>query len=193
MSIRTRAGFGLVQFLAGLGGAALMVGTVIGQAGHDSAVGSKNPMAAMRMIDGSMSSMPAMSVEGGSAASRAAGDLMTMADGTTMDSSQMPARPMTDAEPARSASAGRPVACRRGLCKVVLTAAGADPVRVLGTSVRLQAVGTRQAVLIVDGQEVTVRQGRAVVFDNMKFDLTGIAPSGRTVTVSVRRVRGGAT
>jgi hypothetical protein len=75
----------------------------------------------------------------------------------------------------------------------VLTAAGADPVRVLGTSVRLQAVGTRQAVLIVDGQEVTVRQGRAVIFDNMKFDLTGIAPSGRTVTVSVRRVRGGAT
>jgi hypothetical protein len=193
MRIRTRAGFGVVQFLAGLGGAALMVGTVIGQAGHDSAAGSENPLAAMRMIDGSMSSMPAMSMEGGSTASSAAGDLMTTADGTTMDSSQMPARPMSDPEPARSASAGHPVACSRGLCKVVLTAAAADPVRVLGTSVRLQAVGTRQAVLIVDERELTVRQGRAVVFDNMKFDLTGIAPSGRTVTVFVRRVRGGAT
>jgi hypothetical protein len=193
MRIRTHAGFGVVQFLACLGGAALMVGTVIGQAGQGSVTGSKNPMAAMRMIDGSMSSMPAMTGEGGSTTSRAAGDLMTMADGTTMDSSQMPARPMPDSEPARSVSAGHSVACSRGLCKVVLTAAAADPVRVLGTSVRLQAIGTRQAVLIVGGRKLTVRQGRAVFFDNMKFDLTGIAPSGRTVTVSVRRVRGGAT
>jgi hypothetical protein len=193
MRVRTRAGFGVVQFLAGLGGAALMVGTVVGQAGHDSQPGSKNPMASMAMTDGPMSSMPGMGMEGGSTVPRAAADLMTMPDGTTMDASQMPASPTADREPSRSVPAGHPTACSHDLCKVVLTAAATDPVRVLGTSVRLQAIGTGQAVLLVDGRKLSVRQGRSVVFGNLKFVLTGIAPSGRTVTVSVRRGRGGAT
>lgn len=115
---------GAVPFFAGVGVVAMMMGTMFGQAGHDtfdtadnvmsemgdSKLGPGSPMAGMKMGSGSSGSMAGMKMGSGSASSSSmpgmkmgsdsghgptsSGATMTMPDGSTMPSATMPSATM---------------------------------------------------------------------------------------------------
>lgn len=177
--------FAVMPFFAGVSGAVMVLGTVIGQSGNANSFDDSNPMSGMDMGPGSsMSSMPGMSGEGSSAAP-AAGS-MTMPDGSTMASSAMPMN-MSDPKMAASMPGGLHTSCSGATCTVIFASTATGTAAVLGTTAKLDSASAKQLVLTVGKKKLTLRQGRSVSAGHIKVELTKVAGKSYTVTFTKTR------
>ena len=194
--------FKVLPFFAGVGGAVMLLGTVVGQGGNTNAA-DNNSMSGMDM--GSGSSMPGMSGgapapapgggSGGSSSmpgmpgmkmgsdsqSSAGGGSMKMPDGSTMASSAMP---MNAADPNMAASmpGGLHTDCSGSTCTVQFASTATGTANVLGTTAKLDKASAKQLVLTVGGKKLTLHQGKPVTSGKIKVELTKV--SGKTYTVT---------
>ena len=185
MSERSPRGLGVMPLFAGVTGVVLMVGTVIGQAGHDKSAGGDDLMAGMNMSSGSMSSMPGMSMGSGDAppaapAPAGGGGSMTMPDGSTMASSAMPMN-MSDPNMAATMPGGLHTTCKSDTCTVIFAPTATGLAKVLGTTAKLDSAKGTQVVLTVGKKRLTLRQGKPVRDGKMRVELTSANAHAYTV------------
>jgi hypothetical protein len=195
---------------AGILGAALTLGTVVGQAGHlngyldISAAGSnadassESSMPGMNMpgmkmpgMSKSGGSMPGMNMPGGSPASGSVPG-MNMPSGSSMPGMDMPASApmpatmnMTDPKMVAAMPGGLHTTCRADACTVIFADAATGTANVLGTTAHLDRVKGKNVTLTVGGHKLTLSRHKPVTLGKIRVELTD--ENGHEFTVRFTR------
>jgi len=188
---------------AGIAGVVVVLGTIVGQAGHAAGAADPNPMAGMNMSGGSMSgtSMPQMAMPGdsktaptttaaktGDAAPAAGMAGMDMSDPKMagMDMTKPGAAPMDMSDPKMAAAmpGGLHTTCKADACTVVFADTATGIAKVLGTTAHLEHAAGKTMTLTVGGHKLTLTRGKALTAGKVKVELMDVKGHAFTVRFS---------
>lgn len=187
----SRSNVAVLPLAAGVLGAALTLGTLLGQSGHAAgyldiaAAGSGgSPMSGMNMPG---MNMPGMKMPAGAPSQPGVNKPEMNMPGMDIPASAMPAKmDMNDPRMAAAMPGGLHTTCRADACTVIFADRATGIAKVLGTTAHLDGVKGKNVTLSVDGHKLTLSRHKPVTVGKVRVEL--IDGNGHEFTVRFSRI-----